>query len=939
MMARRGLRSFLAATAFAAVVLLVRGSTSGSQQTRKVVAAIPSAPVLEPHATLTQAGTITIRGRAGTFSVEVSSPAGRFDVPVKRGRFSAKVSLLQNQVNRIFFTAIGARGVRSPVRMTAITQDVEAPQVFADFQSPGTAPGKVDVAGRVGDRLCGDSGMSVSVNGVEAEVDVGKGPNGTFLARDVPLGQGGGGSPGPGAKTFTVTASDALGNTVSSPVILKSVPPPVVVSSLTPLPNPTKRIRKNQFGTIEVVSGSGQVGPIRQTLADPIVVQIVKPGGAPIANKLVTFQVTSSDGLLSGKRTLQLFTDGQGMAQAPWALGSDAGSGNNRVVATSTDIDGAAAFVASATPGPAAQINVSMGNAQRVQVGGPAPELLRIWVSDACNGVAGVLVNFAVLEGGGTVNGQTQVDVLTNASGYAEVAFTLGPQSGNQLVEATFPGNPTPPEPARFTLYGVATGMPSTSFEGMVLDNAGRPIQGATCTLTPSGGSPLATTTASDGRFSFDNLAAGAAALHVEGSTATAILDSNGNSVPVLPGSFPSLGFDPIVIVQDAANTLRSPILLPQLDPANEVVYDGTQEVKLTVAGIAGLEMRLKFGTKVTHPDGVTITDPNNPNPITLALHQVHFDDVPMPMPDGAAPPFAWTLQPSGATFDPPLEITYPNMSGLPPGALSYFFSFDHDLNRFVIVGTAHAAEDGSKTTSDPGSGIALAGWGGNCPPYSITGQNGHPGSGSVQIAILPATQDYAELDDFVVVSDPLAGVNRPYTTLRLTLNQAAPSTQAYTLVSRGMGSASFNQPKPTLAPGTSIDVRMYGDTASKCENDTTVEVHRGSASGICSGSEDMTVITGIKIRFTGTFLFMVDNNNNVLARPPCPPMSPYSQIIWGARPLPCEGLDPYFNHLIFEEGKTNNTERWTLVPVHGPSGMSAGFGWPRSEATHACSR
>ncbi len=26
-------------------------------------------------------------------------------------------------------------------------------------------------------------------------------------------------------------------------------------------------------------------------------------------------------------------------------------------------------------------------------------------------------------------------------------------------------------------------------------------------------------------------------------------------------------------------------------------------------------------------------------------------------------------------------------------------------------------------------------------------------------------------------------------------------------------------------------------------------------------------------------------------------------------------------------------------VPVHGPSGMSAGFGWPRSEATHACSR
>ncbi len=29
----------------------------------------------------------------------------------------------------------------------------------------------------------------------------------------------------------------------------------------------------------------------------------------------------------------------------------------------------------------------------------------------------------------------------------------------------------------------------------------------------------------------------------------------------------------------------------------------------------------------------------------------------------------------------------------------------------------------------------------------------------------------------------------------------------------------------------------------------------------------------------------------------------------------------------------------YAVVPVHGPSGMSAGFGWPRSEATHACSR
>ena len=70
-------------------------------------------------------------------------------------------------------------------------------------------------------------------------------------------------------------------------------------------------------------------------------------------------------------------------------------------------------------------------------------------------------------------------------------------------------------------------------------------------------------------------------------------------------------------------------------------------------------------GYLMTRADG---TVPSPGDPAVISLNQVHFDKVPMPMPDGAAPPFAWTLQPAGAHFDPPVEITYPNMSGLPPG-------------------------------------------------------------------------------------------------------------------------------------------------------------------------------------------------------------------------------------------------------------------------------
>ena len=105
-----------------------------------------------------------------------------------------------------------------------------------------------------------------------------------------------------------------------------------------------------------------------------------------------------------------------------------------------------------------------------------------------------------------------------------------------------------------------------------------------------------------------------------------------------------------------------------------------------------------------------------------ITLNQAHFDDVPMPMPDGAAPPLAWALQAGGATFDPPVENVYPHMSGLRAGSMAYFLSFNHDTNRFEIVATGHVLDDGLCIVTDLGAGITTAGWGCNSPPYSSTG-------------------------------------------------------------------------------------------------------------------------------------------------------------------------------------------------------------------------
>ncbi|MEE9295711.1 MAG: carboxypeptidase-like regulatory domain-containing protein [Phycisphaerae bacterium] len=412
---------------------------------------------------------------------------------------------------------------------------------------------------------------------------------------------------------------------------------------------------------------------------------------------------------------LQVRTDADGLAEALWRMGFDAGCGNNRIDVTSTSIAGTTFFCASAAHAPPAQINIGTGNNQRAEASGPAPEPLRVWVNDRCNGVPDVPVVFTVTRGGGRVNDRTSTVVTTSDTGHAEVVLTLGSEPGNNVVEATFPGNPT--STARFTVFGIVRDeAQATSFSGLVLDNGDNPIQGATCTLTVEGTSLPSLVTDIDGRFQFDDVpGSGPAGLHVDGLTAFHVGGAGGRKLA--PGSFPVLHFE-TVIVPHAENSLPTPALLPELNPNNARQFDNTQDVELTVEGIAGLRMIVKAGS-MTRANG---TVPTPADPAIISLNQVDVDKIPMPMPDGAAPPFSWTLQPGGAHFDPPVQIIYPNMSGLPAGSIAYFLSFNHTTMRFEIVATGQVTDDGSQIVSDPGAGISTGGWGCNCPPYSVTG-------------------------------------------------------------------------------------------------------------------------------------------------------------------------------------------------------------------------
>ena len=93
-----------------------------------------------------------------------------------------------------------------------MTNDTSPPELFIDFPAAGRRDHHRvhdDVAGRVGDNLSGFMGLNVTVNGVEADVDVGIGPNGTFFVPSVPL-------ESPGQPTMiTATAADEFGNSVT----------------------------------------------------------------------------------------------------------------------------------------------------------------------------------------------------------------------------------------------------------------------------------------------------------------------------------------------------------------------------------------------------------------------------------------------------------------------------------------------------------------------------------------------------------------------------------------------------------------------------------------------------------------------------------------------------------------------------------------------------
>lgn len=146
-----------------------------------------------------------------------------------------------------------------------------------------------------------------------------------------------------------------------------------------------------------------------------------------------------------------------------------------------------------------------------------------------------------------------------------------------------------------------------------------------------------------------------------------------------------------------------------QTSPDSVKTVGGNEDVILKIPGLAGFQMKVKANS-VTFPDGSRTG--------TLIVSPVTADKLPMSPPGGAATfgvP-AWTVQPAGTRFDPPIEVTLPNYEGRPAGDNVPIVQWDHDLGQYVAMGRATVSEDGAVLICDSGSGITKAGWGGGPP-------------------------------------------------------------------------------------------------------------------------------------------------------------------------------------------------------------------------------
>lgn len=580
--------------------------------------------------------------------------------------FGGQVELPEG-VNQVHVIATDAAGNRTEIIHT-VTSDATEPVITDLTPAEGTVIDGTSaiIQGRVIDATA----VAVKVG----SVTTGVGADGHFTLTQVPIVEG--------DNELKITATDVAGNTAEAELLLKGkdlTPPavPLVFPALSPTRLSFQSIEgRSEPGSKIKITGGVEPAQTNTAFGTGLFVVNVK-----LATGTNALEVTSTDaaGNVSSPMSLSITSDPE-LPQPP--------------------------------AGQAAHIYVASGDAQRGLVGAELPRPLIAIVKDRdSNPVSNAAVNFTITQGGGRfINGSSSVVVQTDGNGDASVVYISGNAPGVQLIRADFPGDTLAP-----TTFMAETLQPApggaTAVIGSVTDLNLRALPNV---LVRLGGQQ--TRTGIDGHFRIENVPAGPHQL----------LELIGRDQISLPGRWPNISYD-MDVLPGIENSLGRQLFLPKVNEGVALPLDGnnvvTQDTSVQLAVAGGeppITITARAGTHVTFPPDVTDK--------RLSVTRIPSNRVPMPLEDGLATNLFISVQPSGAIFDQPLEVSFPNVDRLAPGSEVMLMSFDHDAGRYVRVGSGKVSADGRSVASNPGSGIRIGAWhalpgggrGGN-PPSEVT--------------------------------------------------------------------------------------------------------------------------------------------------------------------------------------------------------------------------
>jgi hypothetical protein len=200
--------------------------------------------------------------------------------------------------------------------------------------------------------------------------------------------------------------------------------------------------------------GSGQTDTVQRVLPDSLAVLVTDVNNVPVSGVTVTWTASALGGVPSSSTVV---TNGSGVAKIAWTLGAIAGPDTMTAsVLSSAGTTASAMFTATATAGAPAAVTPApaIATTQSATTGTVIPLIVTV-IDQYDNVVTGATVTWTVTQGAGYFNGSSATTTLTtttNASGQADVLWTLGAGSSTVTATITTAGGTT--QSATFTGTG-----------------------------------------------------------------------------------------------------------------------------------------------------------------------------------------------------------------------------------------------------------------------------------------------------------------------------------------------------------------------------------------------------------------------------------------------------------------------------------------------------